>query len=213
MRLFTSFLVIILCGFTIFHGWRAVQFVETPAGSLSAGPWSRPPFPGLESLALQRWLAKAGNAHDPAAAERRRGALVRLLSRKPLSPQAWLQLAGLRLVTREPSKRVLEALEMSWITGPNEGAVMMERALFALLEWRALPADAQRRALQDLAGAIGAQDASDRQIFLAKTLLAAEPAASRERIARILRTDGVSPGEFRAIGFRAGGGKGAGDAG
>jgi hypothetical protein len=201
MRLLTSFFIILLCGFAIFRGWHIVHFVETRADLLSHRTLPRPQFPGLESLALQTSLEGTGNAHDLAAARRRRGTLARLLSIKPLSPRAWLELAGLRLITGEPFVRVLRALEMSWIVGPNEGSIMMERALFGLLDWRALPRNAQGRTLKDLAGAMHAGAASESQVVLAKTLLTMQPAARKERIARMLRMDGLFPAQLRAIGF------------
>lgn len=213
MRLMTSLFIVLLCGFTISRGWNLVRFVEASAALPSGRAFAASQFPGLESLALEEELQKAGNAHDLAAAEWRRKALTKLLSMKPLSPRAWLELAAMRLITGAPFKGVVAALEMSWVAGPNEGSIMMERALFGLLEWRALPRNARGRTLQDLAGAISAGAASDKQIRLAKALLAAEPAPLKERIARMLRMDGLLPAELRAIGFETTGRSEANEAG
>ncbi len=198
LRLLTSFSVLLLCGFAIFRGSNVVRLVEM-AAEPSFDRAAPPRIPALESLALELSLEADGHPKSLDAARKRRRELEELLSLKPLSPQAWLELAGLRFVTAEPFSRVLAALEMSWITGPNEGSLMMERALFALLEWRALPRDARALALEDLAGAIAGGATTPAQIAVAKRLLSQKPAALKGKIARMLRMDGLSTAELRAI--------------
>jgi hypothetical protein len=48
-------------------------------------------------------------------------------------------------------EEVLGSLELSMLTGPNEGYVMGERAVFALSLWDKLPADLKRHAAIDVA--------------------------------------------------------------
>ena len=47
-----------------------------------------------------------------------------ILSIEPLSSLDWLSLSGMQLVTDQPMEQVLGSLELSMLTGPNEGYVM-----------------------------------------------------------------------------------------
>jgi len=127
--------------------------------------------------------------------------LTALLAVRPLSAIDWLSLAGMRLATGQSSSAVLAALTMSAVTGANEGAVMMQRAMFGLLQWEALPADARRRAIGDLAGALHGGVAADGAMMVAKNLLRAKSPEVRSEIAGLLSADRISTAELARMGL------------
>ena len=47
-------------------------------------------------------------------------------------------------------EQVFDSLELSVLTGPNEGYIMAERAIFALSLWERLPPDLKSRVATDL---------------------------------------------------------------
>ena len=88
---------------------------------------------------------------DPKAANSRREALSAILSIEPLSSVNWLSLSGMQLVTDQPMEQVLESLELSMVTGPNEGYVMADRGIFGVSLWERLSPELKRRVAADLA--------------------------------------------------------------
>ena len=75
-------------------------------------------------------LTEKINISDPKAANSRREALSSILSIEPLSSVDWLSLSGVQLVTDQPMEQVFGSLELSVMTGPNEGYVMSQRGDF-----------------------------------------------------------------------------------
>src|SRR5205085_3459826 len=120
---------------------------EDAVSSLEA--WRR--TPGVSAEAMQKLL---WSPYDPAnreAVKSRADLLADYLSAKPSSSINWLSLAALRVVSREPSEKVLGALLLSYVTGRNEGVVMAQRGVFAVSQWEILPTDFRNRAINDLA--------------------------------------------------------------
>src|SRR5262249_46316254 len=91
------------------------------------------------------------NPSDEMAAIRRRAVLSAILSIKPLSSRDWLALSTMQLVTDQPIEEVLGSLNLSMLTGPNEGYVMGERGIFAVSLWEDLSPDLKSRTAIDLA--------------------------------------------------------------
>ena len=89
--------------------------------------------PNVASQALQAALTQKINISDPTTANSRREVLSSSLSIEPLSPVQWLWLSQLQLVTDQPMEQVFESLELSMLTGPNEGYVTADRGTFARL--------------------------------------------------------------------------------
>ena len=205
IRLLTACCVVGLCGFATTRGWSIVRFAGAESGVASheAGidairPWIG--APGLTSTALRTSLTKMANSTDIEDARRRTADLTALLAVRPLSAIDWLSLAGMRLTTAQPTG-VLAALTMSSLSGPNEGAVMLQRALFGLLEWEVLPADARQRVSVDLAGAVSGNVAGDGATTLAKNVLRAKLPQARSELAGLLRARGVSADDLARIGL------------
>lgn len=206
MRLLTAFAVIGLCAFAAIRGWSIAHFAQERArfasGQSAVGDFGRwIGVPGLTGAALETSLAPTAGATDIDSARKRAESLAALVSVRPMSSENWLSFAGARLVTGQSYKEVLSALLMSSVTGPNEGMVMWQRGIFGLLLWQALPPDARRRTIGDLAGAIRGTSLGDREISVAKNVLSMKSAESRSVIADLLRAEGVAKAKLDRMGL------------
>jgi hypothetical protein len=205
-RWLTALAVLGLCGFALARGWEITRFAE--ARSRLGGHekhtdvlkrWTA--VPGLAEAALVASLARVTDSGDIEEAARRADGLTALLSVHPLSSTDWLSLSGMWLVTGQPYERVLRALAMSSLTGPNEGSVMLQRAIFGLLQWEVLPAAARQRTIADLAEALHATAVEDREINPAKNVLAGKSADVRREIADRLSAAGTAATELARMGL------------
>jgi hypothetical protein len=204
MRLLTAVAVIGLCAFAAFRGWGIVGFAVARAHGASGDQQAVRAWIGVAGLAGAAREASLTQVADPADIEgaRQRGEdLAAILSVRPLSSTNWLSLAGMRLVTAQPYQQVLAALTMSWVTGANEGAVMLQRGIFGLLQWEALPPDARKRIIADLAGVVLGTSIHDVSITPAKNVLSNKSADTRREIAGLLRAEGVSATELARMGL------------
>ncbi len=127
--------------------------------------------------------------------------LIELLTRNPTAGAAWLDLAVLLRSRDAPLSQILAALQMSSLTHPREQETMTERTLFCLELWQSLPADEQRRALNQLAELQGRLDPAELQQF--KEELEDKPEAIKQQLTRELAARGaVDPGWLRALGLK-----------
>jgi hypothetical protein len=160
-------------------------------------------IPGLASRALQADLTGEIDPSGLQAANRRRETLSSILSIKPLSSVDWLLLSGMQLVTDQPMEQVLESLELSVVTGPNEGHVMAERGIFGVSLWESLPRDLKSRAALDLGPMIyprtPAEGAQGRKF---QAVLATRDESVRNELRKALVATGISPKEIeQRLGF------------
>jgi len=188
------------------HGWRIVSFAQARAraapGDLQAKavrPWIAET--GLAVAALETSLAQAADAADAEAVRRREADLAAILSVAPLSSTHWLSLAGLRLVAAHPYEQVVAALTMSWVTGGNEGGLMLQRGLFGLLQWEVLPGDARKRTIADIAGVVVGTSVQDVDFSRAKSVLGGKSPDMRREVSDLLRAQGVSPADLARMGL------------
>jgi hypothetical protein len=199
-RLCTAIVIIAICGLSIAQGWRIARFslamvnIETAEKRTDViNPWKA--IPGLASTALHADLTGEIDPSDLQAANRRRETLSSILSIKPLSSLDWLWLSGMQLVTDQPMEQVLESLELSAVTGPNERYVMAERGIFGVSLWESLPRNLKSRAALDLA-----EGASDGGKFQA--VLATKSELVRSELRKALVAIGISPKEIeQRLGF------------
>ena len=194
IRLWTAIVVIGLCGFAIARGITIVQFSLATANVEAAerraeiaNSWSA--APEVAATALQAVLSDQINPLDPKAAERRRQLVAALVSIKPLSSYAWLALSGLQLITDQPMEQVFASLELSMITGPNEGYLMPERGIYGVSLWPRLPADLKRRVANDLTAA----EIIGNSAF--RATLAAQPDGVEDEVRAAMLATGLSPQE------------------
>ena len=91
-------------------------------------------------------------------------------------------------------EQVLESLELSMLTGPNEGYVMAERGIFGVSLWESLSPDLKSRAAIDLAMARIAVQGEVREKF--RAVLSTKPERVRNELREGPSRDGVSPKEI-----------------
>ena len=204
IRFCTALTMIGICGFSVAQGWRIVHFSLAMANLNSSekraetiNRWTA--VPDVASAALQAELREKINTSDRKAANSRREVLSSILSIKPLSSFYWLSLSGMQLVTGQPMGQVLGSLELSMVTGPNEGYLMAERGIFGVSLWERLSLlapDLKRRVAIDLA----AGEITGKEKFQA--VLSAQPARVRNELREALLATGLSPKEIeQRLGF------------
>jgi hypothetical protein len=206
VRLLTAIAILGLCSFAIIRGWNIVRFVdarehlkahETRAEEIRA--WDK--VPGLQDAALQASLTRMADMTDADGARKRAEDLTALLSIRPLSSVDWLSLSGMRLVAGRNQKDVLSALEMSWVTGPNEGSIMLQRGIFGILLWETLPPDARRRVIDDVAGAILETPVGDSELNVVKNVLSEKSVDIRQEIASLMQARSVPASQLARLGL------------
>ena len=206
IRLLTTVAILASCSFAIVRGWNIVGFVNVRAhfdahetGVEEVRYWDK--VPGLRNAALQASLTKIEDMTDADGARKRAEDLSALLSIRPLSSVNWLSLSGMRLVAGQNEKEVLSALEMSWVTGPNEGPIMLQRGVFGLLLWEVLPADGRKRVIDDVAGAILGSAADDSELAVAKNILSTKSVDIRQEITNFMQAESVSATQLARLGL------------
>jgi hypothetical protein len=158
VRLLTAMALIVVCGIAVAQGWGTVRFFLASTNIVSAGKRARiadawRATSGITSTALNDDLADEINQTDIIAAYRQRELLAAILSIKPLSSMDWLSLSRAELMTHQSMEDVFGSLELSMLTGPNEGYVMAERGIYGVSLWQRLSPDLKRRVAHDLAAA------------------------------------------------------------
>jgi len=201
IRVPTAIVVLGLCAFAVSRGWDIVLFANAKAGLVSGGhaaprllPWAG--VPGLAVAALEASATPVAGPADQQGALERIGELSEILSLRPMSSINWLSLASMRLVTGQAPDKILSALAMSSITGPNEQAIMFQRGVFGLLEWESLPNDFRKRAIRELSGAILSGAWGDSHRRAVAEALAPKSAETRREIGDLLRAADVPSNEL-----------------
>jgi hypothetical protein len=208
IRLLTTMALIVIGGVAVAQGWGIVRFflastniVSSEKRARTADAWRA--TSGTTSTALNDELADETNQSDIIAAYRQRELLSAILSIKPLSSGDWLALSRAELMTHQPIEDVFSSLELSMLTGPNEGYVMGERAVFAVSLWEKLPADLKRHAATDVAAMIFPRTPAEGET-LAKigAVLAGQPDRVRNEVREAVVASGVSPEAIeKGLGF------------
>ena len=193
VRLGTAFVVLALCTFAGSRGWSTAQFaimrseLDHPAQVGPLGPWIG--APGVTAAALSATLTQMTDAADVDGAAKRADQLAALLSVRPLSSRHWLSLAEMRLVTERPKEEVVTALEMSWVTGPNEGTLMWQRGVFGVLIWELLSPEKRKLTIEQIARAMNGTPIDDSELVSAKKALSQKSAEARAEIAVLMRAE------------------------
>jgi hypothetical protein len=208
IRLLTTIALIVIGGVTVAQGWGIVRFFLASTNIVSAEKRARVAdawraTSGTTSTALNDELGDETNQSDIIAAYRQRELLSAILSIKPLSSGDWLALSRAELMTHQPIEDVFGSLELSTLTGPNEGYVMGERAAFALSLWERLPANLKRHAARDVAAMMFPRTPEEGYILgKIRAVLAAQPDGVRNEVREAVVGTGVSLEEIKmALGF------------
>ena len=194
MRLLTAIAMLGICAFAMAQGWNIVQFSFATASIDSTenrekivNSWSAVLEVG--SAALQAELAEKIDSSDAKAANGRREALARIVAIEPLSPINWMLLSAMQLVTDQPMEQVFDSLELSMITGPNEGYLMPERGIYGVSLWPRLSPDLKRHVANDLSAAEIIGNAEF------KATLSGQPEGVRDELRAAMLATGLSPQE------------------
>src|SRR6516225_2487326 len=188
IRLLTTIALIVIGGMAVAQGWGIVRFFLASTNIVSAEKRARTAdawraTSGIISTALNDELVDETSQSDIIAAYRQRELLSAILSIKPLSSGNWLALSKAELMTHQPIEDVFRSLELSMLTGPNEGYVMGERAVFAIPLWERLPADLKRHAATDVAAMMFPRTpAEGGMLGKIRAVLAAQPDRVRNEI-------------------------------
>jgi hypothetical protein len=195
IRLLTAIALIGICGFSVTRGWSIVHFSLATANVDSSekrdeiiNTWNS--VPDVASAALRSELTEKIDSSDPKAANSRREALSSILAIEPLSSIDWLSLSGVQLVTDQPMDQVFDSLELSVMTGPNEGYVKSQRAIYGISLWERLSPDLKRRVATDLAKG----EIPESEKF--RAFVAAQPERVRNELRQALVATGLSPNEI-----------------
>ena len=208
IRLLTAIVMIGICGFSIVRGFGIVRFSLAMANVDSSeqraeivSSWSS--VPDVASRALRADLTYQINLSDQKSANRRRQTLSALVSIKPMSSYDWLAVSGLQFVTDRPMEQVFDSLELSMLTGPNEGYVMGERAAFAVSLWERLPSDLKSHVAIDVAGMMDTRTPEEgAEVGKLQAVLATQPEWVRNELREAVVATGVSPKEIeKHLGF------------
>ena len=209
IRLLTAIVMIGICGFSIVRGFGIVRFSLAMANVDSSeqraeivSSWSS--APDVASRALRADLTYQINLSDQKSANRRRQTLCALVSIKPMSSYDWLAVSGLQFVTDRPMEQVFDSLELSMLTGPNEGYVMGERAAFAVSLWERLPSDLKSHVAIDVAGlmSFGRTPGEGVEVGKFQAVLARQPEWVRNELREAVVATGVAPKEIeKHLGF------------
>jgi len=200
IRLLTAIALIVMSGVSVAQGWGIVRFFLASVNIVSSEKRARIPDTwraifGVTLTALDDELADETNQSDMIAPYRRHDLLSAILSIKPLSSMDWLSLSNAELLTHRPMEDVFGSLELSMLTGPNEGYVTEERRFFGVSLWERLPPDLKRRVTNDVAGEI-----HDR--FRFRVFASAQPEQVRNELREALTATGLSPKEIEyRLGF------------
>jgi hypothetical protein len=208
IRFWTAVVMIGMCGFAVARGLRIVQFsvamanVDTPEQRAEiAKTWHS--VAEVAPTALRANLAYPIDPSDQKADNYRRQTLTTLVSIKPMSSYSWLSLSNLQLISDQPMEQVFDSLELSMLTGPNEGDVAAQRAVYAVSLWQRLPADLKNRAVLDVATMIFPQTQVEaEEIGKFRAVLATEPDWVRDELRQALVASGVRPQDIeQRLGF------------
>ena len=195
VRFLTALAVVGLCALAVSRGWDIVRFSMADAGlqAEAVRPWVA--VSGLSFSAQESLLTDEADPGDEKRAQKRRNELTDILAVRPLSSEYWLALSEIRLVTLEPSNKVVEAFELSTLTGANEDYMMARRGVFGVSHWEVLPAEVRMRAATDLV----AGPLSDRTVAKLRTALSGKTETVRQEIRTALEAEGLAPKELARI--------------
>jgi hypothetical protein len=204
MRLFTTLVIVCLCGFAMWRGWEVAAFaaMERSADATTADGlqrWTR--IPGVSEAAMEKSLTLSGGAAGGSGAARRLDILNALLRSRPLSSTRWLSLAGARAMSAAPPGEVGSALRMSYLTGPNEGAIALQRGIFGLLEWEMLSPDMRMETARDLTAAAGQFYIPEQTAQIITGVLRGKPAETQTEIRAMLEASRMTPEQAARLGL------------
>jgi hypothetical protein len=195
IRLLTALAVVVICGWPLWQGLNVIRYEMADSTPAAVHPWLT--VSGLAYAARAYAQTSVHSSSDDETIRKRRDDLAEILAIRPLSSRYWLKLADARLDAHEVPAKAIEALELSAVTGPNEGYLITLRGLFGIWQWEALPPDAQQRAVADLL----TRYISAAYVPWLRTTLSEKTERVRQEIRLALQAKGFSKSDLNRIGL------------
>lgn len=193
--LLTALVVVGICVRPVWKGFELIRYSMIDDKPESALPWVD--VSGLAFFARQFALTSTNDSSDDKTIRKRRDELVDILAIRPMSSYYWLQLAESRVDANEGPAKASEALELSVLTGANEGYMITQRGMYGIWQWETLSQENRTRAVADLA----ARRLSGRNLAWLKTALSEKTEQVRQAISLALQAQGFPKGNFAQIGL------------
>lgn len=193
--LLTALVIIGICVQPVWKGFDLIRYYMIGDKPEDALPWVN--VSGLAFFARQFALTPTNDSSDDKTIRKRRDELINILAIRPMSSYYWLQLAESRVDADEELGRVSDALELSILTGPNEGYMVTQRGMFGIWQWETLSPEDRARASADLA----ARRLSDQSAAWMRKTLSEKSEQVRQAIHLALQAQGFPNGEFARIGL------------
>jgi hypothetical protein len=155
LRYLAAALIVALASYTVASASTILRFalgdlsVTYPTVAATYGPYVD--LPPVAYLARERMIQLAPSEDSAQRVED----VKDLLALTPADSAMWLELAKAEAAAQTSPDQVVRALAMSTLTGPNEGRIMAERALFMTPLWDYLPAESRRSMASDVRGGWG----------------------------------------------------------
>lgn len=193
--LLTALAVVGICGLPVWQGFDLIRYATADSKPEAAHPWFA--VSGLAFSAREYALTSVDDSSDDKAIRKRHDELAEMLTLRPLSSYYWEQLAEIRLTAHEVPTKAVEALELSAVTGPNEGYIITHRGLFGIWQWELLPPEIQKRVVADLV----TRRLSDSDVAWLKKTLSEKTEQVRQEIHLALQAQAYSKDNFARIGL------------
>jgi hypothetical protein len=194
-RLLTALAVVGICVWPVWQGSNLIRYAVTDSKPEALRQWDA--VSELAFTAREPALTSIDDSSDDKTIRKRRDEIEEILAVRPLSSRHWLMLAEARVDAHEALAKALEALELSVVTGPNEGYMITQRGLFGVWQWEVLPPEIQKRAVADLV----ARQLSGAKLAWLKTTLSEKAEPVRQEIRAALQAQGFSKNNFERIGL------------
>jgi hypothetical protein len=202
--------VFLVCIITAFNGANLLLFlrgadrvvdslISSPGSARQAGSfianWKNTAGIADEARRLGLTVVRAETPDDKAANE---AAESEIAENSPTSSRVWQDLAESRLKRGAAMESVLAAFHMSDLTGSHEGGAMMQRAIFGLEHWSALPEADRHVVIRSVAATI---DTEYRPQDRYRAILATKSELERDEVRAALVEFGLAtPAVLQALG-------------
>jgi hypothetical protein len=130
IRLLTALAIAGICGGPVWQGFDVIRYSMADPKPEAVQPWVD--VSGLAFDAREYALTPIDDFRDDKTIRKRRDELAEILAIRPLSSLSWQQFAELHVDAHEDLAKAIDALELSAVTGPNEGDMITQRGLFGI---------------------------------------------------------------------------------
>ena len=199
IRLLTALAVIGICLWPLWQGFNVIRFAMAYSTPAALQPWFA--VSGLAFDAREGALTLVNDCSDEMTIRKRRDEIAEILAIRPLSSRYWLQLAEARVDAHDVLAKVIDALDLSVVTGPNEGYMITQRGFFGIWQWEVMPSELRKRAVADLVARqnSSANQITDAQMAWLRATLSEKTEQVRQEILLALQAQGFSTRKLNQI--------------